>query len=128
MGDLTKDYSSSEVCCKCPICQSDPNPIVPTVEVMLIAQGVRTDLGKPVVVTCGVRCAAHNQQEGGAPDSRHLPGFRDAIDLECLDSNDRFRMIKSLISHGAKFIEVCLNHIHFDQRPTAPKLIIGVDH
>lgn len=129
MGDLTKDFSISEVRCKCADCAlSNDNPVVPTLEVMLLLQGVRDDLGIPLTIDAGVRCEKHNTALGGAKDSRHLPQYRDGIDIGVVDSILRYRITKSLVARNCRFIEVCPNHIHLDMRPGVCKLIIGVDH
>ncbi len=44
-------------------------------------EALRTALGRPVVITSGVRCATRNAEVGGVPDSRHLSGR--AADLYC---------------------------------------------
>lgn len=128
MGDLTKDFSIAEVRCKCPDCIKLDSPIVPTMEVMLGIQGIRDDVGVPLTPSCGVRCEKNNESYNGAPDSRHLPKYRDAIDLECTDSTLRYKIVASAIRRNFRFIEVCPNHIHLDMRPSAFKLICGSDH
>lgn len=44
-------------------------------------EALRTALGRPVVITSGLRCATRNAEVGGIPDSRHLTGR--AADLYC---------------------------------------------
>ena len=38
-------------------------------------QAIRTHYGKPMVVTCGVRCNAYNREVGGIPNSEHKKGL-----------------------------------------------------
>lgn len=38
-------------------------------------QAIRTHFGRPMVVTCGVRCNAYNREVGGIPNSEHKKGL-----------------------------------------------------
>lgn len=66
MGDLSTHFNRSEFACKCK-CGFD------TVDkkTLEIVEEIRQWTGKPVVITSGCRCAAHNRMVGGAPTSQH---------------------------------------------------------
>lgn len=66
----------------------------------------------PFIITSGFRTSTHNKEVGGVENSAHLSGL--AVDIKCLDSSDRFDIIRGLL--GAKFqrIGVYENHIHAD--------------
>ena len=36
---------------------------------------LRVRLGKPVILSCGYRCAKHNEEVGGTPNSFHTQGI-----------------------------------------------------
>jgi zinc D-Ala-D-Ala carboxypeptidase len=69
MGDLTEHFSSAEFACRCGCGAA-------RVEDRLVEalQALRDVVGRPVRVTSGVRCEAHNRAVGGAEGSQHLSG------------------------------------------------------
>jgi uncharacterized protein YcbK (DUF882 family) len=72
MGDLSEHFDSSEFRCPCGECPDSPqiNPVLVTV-----LEALRAELGgAQVTITSGVRCAARNAKDGGAPHSQHLLG------------------------------------------------------
>ncbi len=123
MGDLRKDFSAREFECPCAKCSR--NGVVPTDTVLDALQGVRDALGEPLRITSGVRCVAHNAAVGGAASSRHLPAYRDAVDIQALDSTFRYLLIMALYTHGAKAIRVYPRHVHADWRPGPPLFILS---
>lgn len=70
--DGIKHFKKSEFKCKCGKCGGFP--VDPKEKLLLAAEKVRTNFGKPVFVTSGVRCEAHNKNVGGVSNSRHLSG------------------------------------------------------
>jgi uncharacterized protein YcbK (DUF882 family) len=57
-------------------------------EVVVKLDRIRAQLGSPINVLSGCRCAKHNQEENGARQSRHVPenckaGVADAVDVSC---------------------------------------------
>ena len=89
------------------------------------AQRIRNDLGRPVEVTRGVSCAAHNAALGGAPDSRHLPRHADAIDIACASPRERYEVVFAAMKNPAwTAIRVYAGHVHLDQRP-GPRIFIA---
>ena len=69
MGDLSTNFSRSEFACGCG-CGLD------TVDYMtlLVLEDVRSEMGKPIRITSGCRCEAHNLHVGGSKGSQHLTG------------------------------------------------------
>lgn len=78
VGDLTANFSRSEFACKCG-CGFDE------MDLHLVAdlQQLRDHFDKPVSVTSGCRCLAHNKSVGGAQNSQHLYGL--AADIVVAD-------------------------------------------
>lgn len=77
---LSPHFKRSEFACR-DLCGFDtPAPaLVAGLELWRVA------IGKPIMLTSGCRCAAHNKAVGGAPNSTHLPdkdGFGRAVDAK----------------------------------------------
>ncbi len=73
-------FNVSEFLCKCGQCDFSK---VDQILVDLI-ETIRLQLAKPVTVVSGIRCPKHNENEGGAKHSQHLPdanGISGAADL-----------------------------------------------
>jgi uncharacterized protein YcbK (DUF882 family) len=68
--------------------------------------------GKPIHVTSGYRTEAHNRKVGGVDSSSHLKGL--AIDVACVRSDDRFKMLSALLEVGFNRIGVASTFIHVD--------------
>ncbi len=128
MGDITKNFDRAEFECRCYTCRAIPEPRPATkLEVILALQDMRDLLGQPLLVDRGISCPVHNQELGGARDSRHLPQHADGVDVRCLDSAERYRIVRAAVYLGRfQFIEVCPSHVHLDMRPGDKRLITGV--
>ena len=68
--------------------------------------------GKPIVVNSGFRTKDHNKKVGGVSSSSHLKGL--AIDVACVRSKDRFKMLTALMEVGFSRIGVASTFIHVD--------------
>jgi uncharacterized protein YcbK (DUF882 family) len=68
--------------------------------------------GKPIRVTSGYRTEAHNRKVGGVDSSSHLKGL--AIDVACVRSDDRFKMLNALLEVGFNRIGIAGTFIHID--------------
>lgn len=79
---------------------------------------IRMLYGSPLTVSGPARCAKHNAQEGGAPDSRHVSG--DALDILIAGKSmyDIVRLASIAVSVGAKGIGVSSMFMHIDFRPS----------
>jgi len=87
---------------------------------MYVADIVRAYTRLPMVITSGVRCAAHNKAVGGAKDSAHVQGF--ALDIQVNDAVHR-RLIRHALSLFGDVIGIGQgeNFIHFDIDTKKPK-------
>jgi len=75
---ISKHMWASEATCHCGKCTyKEVSPLL-----LEILDDVRDFFGAPLTATCMVRCDAHNKEEGGAPESRHLPRYADAADIK----------------------------------------------
>ena len=73
---------------------------------------VREIYGKPIRINSGYRTEAHNRKVGGVDSSSHLKGL--AIDVACVRSDNRFKMLTALIEVGFNRIGVAGSFIHVD--------------
>lgn len=73
----------------------------------------RAYAGIPFVVTSGFRCQKHNKIVGGTPTSSHLSGC--AVDIKCVKSSSRYRIIAALIRAGFHRIGIRKDFIHVDE-------------
>jgi uncharacterized protein YcbK (DUF882 family) len=69
MGDISVHFDRDEFACSCG-CGFD------TVDTLLLEalESIRNEFEKPIKVTSGCRCMAHNRDIGGALNSQHKKG------------------------------------------------------
>ena len=72
---ISDNFKLSEFECKCG-CRT----VKLHSELLRRLQAIRTQTGRPVRITSGYRCPAHNRAVGGATASRHMLG--DAVDFQ----------------------------------------------
>lgn len=113
MGDLTENFSADEFACRCPNqnCLMKDGSRMDSGFIQAL-QIMRDVLKKPIKITSGLRCPDWNDHEGGKSDSSHLKGL--AVDIECLDSRDRYQLV-SLARSVFSRIGVAKTFIHIDQ-------------
>lgn len=73
-----KYFATSEFCCQ--HCGALPEGGMNPVLLEKLDQ-LRELAGRPIIVTSGYRCPAHNAEVGGVPDSQHVQG--NAADIYC---------------------------------------------
>jgi len=67
------DFKRWEFACTCPRCGGFPAE--PAEKLVRAAQSLRNTVGRPIHISSGVRCQAHNDElRGSVPDSRHVIG------------------------------------------------------
>lgn len=72
----------------------------------------RTIAGIPFKINSGFRTKSHNTAINGSPTSSHLNGS--AVDIHCVDSGSRQKIVDSLISAGFKRLGIANTFIHAD--------------
>ena len=103
----TKNFSPSEFRCECGgrYCCGYPSYMKPH-ELMNI-QSIRTHYGRPITVTCGLRCKTYNRKlNGSITNSKHLTG--QAIDFYQPGVTDTLANRKKAI----KWIKTLPNHTY----------------
>ena len=101
-----KYFKESEFACPC--CGENKTKEV----LMLIMDQLRDAVGEPLTISSAFRCAKHNKEVGGKPDSAHLRGL--AVDIACSDSRLRFLLIKQALKLGFVRIGVAGKFLHLD--------------
>lgn len=129
--DIAPNFKVTDFQCHCAACAEDPSRPRTKDEVIIAVQAIRDFLGKPIVVSRGVSCEAHNKAVGGAEDSRHLPSHRDAVDIAVDNASDAYDIVQVAmfeLNFSERFTayEVCKKHVHLDMRP-GPYLFIAGD-
>ena len=80
LWDGIKYFKKSEFACKCgKYCDGYPAEI--DMNMVKIADQIRSKIGKPITINSGLRCKTHNANVGGVSNSQHLYG--NAADLGC---------------------------------------------
>lgn len=78
--DGIKYFKKQEFACKCgKYCNGYPVEI--DMNMVKIADQIRSRIGKPIPINSGIRCKTHNANVGGVSNSQHLLG--NAADLGC---------------------------------------------
>ena len=117
MGDLTRNFSHSEVACKCGRCRGAAK-ISP--DLMRRLQQMR-DAGGPIRITSGVRCRKHPESRT-RPTSSHVPNdlgdiegkVGHAVDIAAVGSRRRFRLLAAAIAAGFTRIGIGKSFLHLD--------------
>lgn len=112
-----KNFKIWDFQCHCDACAHDDNRPFTNVAVMEAVQALRDRLGKPLRISCGVRCAAHNKAVGGESDSRHLPEHADAVDIAIADSHAAWEVVQAAMDiEEFNCFRVYQHHVHVDCR------------
>ena len=92
MGDLSRDFSRYEIKCSC---GCDAKWISP--ELIEKLQHVRDIIGRPIIITSGVRCEFFNASINASMNSSHIPdgyGIGNAVDIACSHSQHRYELVE----------------------------------
>jgi len=92
MGDLSKNFSRLEVQCPCGCGANLINSFL--IEKL---QKVRNIIGRPIIITSGVRCEFYNTSIKASMNSSHIPdsyGIGNAVDIACTTSKDRYELVE----------------------------------
>ncbi|MCL0039369.1 D-Ala-D-Ala carboxypeptidase family metallohydrolase [Nitrospinaceae bacterium] len=60
-------------------------------------QKVRNIIGRPIIITSGVRCEFYNASIEASMNSSHIPdkhGIGNAVDIACTTSKDRHELVE----------------------------------
>lgn len=118
LWDNIRYFKRSEFRCKCggKYCNGYPYEI--DMDMVKIADKIRTKIGKPITINSGLRCKTHNVNVGGVPNSQHLHGT--AADLGCPSgcTPEQMASIAEEIMGNTGGIGIYPWGIHIDTRST----------
>jgi len=92
MGDLSKNFSKLEIMCPCSCGADKISPVL--IEKL---QKVRNIIGRPIIITSGVRCEFYNTSINASMNSSHIPdgfGIGNAVDIACSNSQYRYELVE----------------------------------
>ena len=92
MGDLSKNFSKLEIMCPCSCGADKISPVL--IEKL---QKVRNIIGRPIIITSGVRCEFYNASIKASMNSSYIPddhGIGNAVDIACTNSKDRYELVE----------------------------------
>lgn len=104
-------FTPEEFVCHCGCGTGDPEE-----SLVRKVDEIRRRLGVPVIVTSGVRCAAHNAKVGGASNSQHL--YHRAADLHSSVSPAKMKEVAEAVFGDTGGIGLYDWGIHVDTRAT----------
>lgn len=81
-----------------------------------LLQRLRDEVGRPVVVNSGVRCARHNARVGGAKASRHLTGEAADVRVSGMTPRAVARIADRLLGRRGG-VKAYASFTHIDIRP-----------
>jgi len=117
----TMHFTASEF--RCPCCGLE-NMSQLTIDKLEIARDMAV---VPFPINSGSRCAVHNIEIHGSPFSSHIATTMEesyGVDISCLTSRVRYRILKGLILAGFDRIGIGPTFIHADDDPTKPTNVI----
>jgi uncharacterized protein YcbK (DUF882 family) len=117
MGDISEHFSEDEFRCSCKCAKVHVDQFL-----LYLLEKARKLLGRPIIITSGYRCAAHNASVGGKPNSAHLVGK--AVDIQCAFSAERYDLIRTFIGLGVTRIGIGKDFIHVDVDTMLPQRMI----
>lgn len=123
MSQISRFFEDREFWCKCGRGECDA-PRQPAPELLALLDEMREDVGAPVHVTSGLRCAWWNRREGGRPDSGHLDGTE--ADLRCAGSRFRYALLASALRHGVPRVGVAATFLHVGVSPRLDQQVVWV--
>lgn len=112
-------FTPDELRCKCGRPRCDALTTV-TPDLLSRLNLLRHRVGRPLIVTSGLRCRFWNEKSGGEKDSEHLTG--EAADLACGSGRERFQLLSAIFESktplftrfgvGASFLHVGVSTTH----------------
>jgi uncharacterized protein YcbK (DUF882 family) len=118
MGDLSDHFSRYEFACSCG-CGYGTRPGDVSEELLHLLESMRDELGEPIHLTSGCRCAAWNGSVGGVHNSAHTRGT--AADIKCSGGANRRKLVDTAVMHFASGIGVAKTFVHVDVCDVLPR-------
>ena len=120
MGDIGKYFSRSEFACRCGCGRAHVEPAL-----VQALDCLRGDLGRPVAITSGYRCADHNRSVGGRVNSAHTRGM--AADIGVGSSDYRYDMLDTIFRAGLfGRVGIAKEFVHVDVDKGKPQRVVWI--
>ena len=119
MANISEHFTAEERRCKCGKCDG---AVIENLELIRLLESVRHQVGNAIVINSWCRCPAHNEAEGGKPDSAHLSGK--AVDISCDNGVYRWKLVDILKSVGFQRIGIAKSFVHADIDTEKPQRVI----
>lgn len=113
--DGIKYFRREEFHCPCSRCGGFP--VEPEERLVRVADRVRAHFGKPIIISSGVRCQAHNDElRGSVKNSRHVRGKAMDFCVQGFSSAAVLPYIQSLVKSGNLRYTYAINenYVHMD--------------
>lgn len=107
MKKLSEHFTTDEMACRCGKCSySTDDGIIAHVSprLILLLEDIRDAVGRPIVISSGLRCPEHNKAVGGEDNSTHLRG--EAADIKVSSSFERYEIVMAAMTKGCLRIGV----------------------
>jgi uncharacterized protein YcbK (DUF882 family) len=108
---LSTNFDSAEFACPCGCGFASPDPVL-----VASLQALRDDLGSPVVILSGCRCASHNAQIQGAKQSQHRLGKAADIRVPGMTPRQVYLMAAQIPEFNGFGVSDEGNFLHVDVR------------
>jgi len=118
MGDLSDHFSKVELQCDCG-CGFGTNDGDVDPNLILLLEGIRMEINKPVRITSGCRCQKHNADVGGVPNSAHTRGT--AADIYVSGGYHRWQVMEAAVVIEAHGIGIAKTFVHVDADEVLPR-------
>ena len=112
---MAKYFNPSEYMCKCGCLATDVNP-----KLLVLLEGLREILGRPLIINSGFRCDKHNTEIGGGPE--HPAG--NAVDIKVNSSAERFELVQRALGMGFNRIGIANSFVHLGIDESLPQNVI----
>jgi hypothetical protein len=104
MGDLSKNFSKSELRCRCGRCDCDGSAT--STELIVVLELIRAHFsaiapgGKAkITINSGHRCPSHNRDVGGSASSRHLAAIAADIVVRQKQHDGLYQRVPTIVVH-----------------------------
>lgn len=107
-------FKPEEFACKCDA--GDQCAALKQIDMRLSLKlnGLRRELGEPIVINSGIRCEYWNEKKNGEPDSYHMKAM--AVDVHCPSGTYMRRLLVLALKHNFTGIGIKKRMIHLDVR------------
>ena len=104
----------------------DPKMVGVNVNLLFMLDNARQFSGIPFIITSGLRTPEESVACGGYATDAHTLGL--AVDIECLDDQDKYCIISGALASGFKRIGIGKGCIHLDIDTNLPQKVLFIEN